>query len=372
MKTNLLLAFILCSYALSVYSQSEKDTSTYYLWNVKGAEVGPYGSIKLAAGASTTGVFGVGDNASRFGLKGRTAINKNKTFFVVVKVEIGANLVNRNDYVMFSNDPGAPVGSVEKNLFSRIGYVGISTPYGELVFGKNWGVHYTEAVFLSDNGNHWSGDALGAWNAGTDGGQSGTGRAEDVLQYRVNVKNLYFGAQVQMRGRNDKQNPFADTYGFAARYELKRLKFSASFNQVLDGVDTPDVYQTKINDRIGALGIAYEFDRFYVAAVGTRFINHERDNLGAYYSGTGLEVHTTFYITRNKQWALQANYDLMVPDSEASKNYILSYWAGEVVYHFAKESVIFLSFKIDESKSVDNIRTDANIFVLGINYSFGY
>ncbi|MBN2668484.1 MAG: porin [Bacteroidales bacterium] len=354
------------------YSQIEVDTSSNYNLQFEHLKVKAYGKIGIAMGITDDGKMGIGDNTPRLGLKGKAPIDKRKKFFVIAKAEFGANMVNRHDYIYFSYDPGYPVGSVKSAIYSRLGYVGIETPYGELTFGKNWGVYYQDAMYLTDQSMHWSGDALGAWNAGTDGGISGTGRAEDVLQYRFKKGHFSWAAQTQLRSISDNDKPFGDSYGFSFMYSSEHFILGVAYNEVLDGVDTATYDQAKINDKIGGLAMSYITARINLSVAGTMFNNHEVDNLGQYYSGYGFEAHTSYYIDRKKIWQIRATYDMLIPTYEHSKDYLMSYWAAELVYQYAINSYIFSSYKIDNSQTVDGQKLDRNVLIFGINYAFGY
>ncbi len=109
-----------------------------------------------------------------------------------MKIEFGLNLVSRNEYVHFSSDPGTPVGKVNQTIFIRLGYIGISSPFGDISIGRQWGVNYTLAGYVDDM-YFGGGYGISVYSAGTDGGISGTGRPDQVLKYEFKRENFYFG-----------------------------------------------------------------------------------------------------------------------------------------------------------------------------------
>ena len=69
-------------------------------------------------------------------------------------------------------------------LFLRLGYVGLEIPDLIAAFGKNWSTYYQIAGF-TDRFESTGGSASGAFNAQTDGGNTGTGHADRTLQARM-------------------------------------------------------------------------------------------------------------------------------------------------------------------------------------------
>ena len=95
--------------------------------------------------------------------------------------EAGFNLAN--DLDLFLN-PKARSGDSDKDVFLRLGYVGLEIPDLIAAFGKNWSTYYQIAGF-TDRFESTGGSASGAFNAQTDGGNTGTGHADRTLQARM-------------------------------------------------------------------------------------------------------------------------------------------------------------------------------------------
>ena len=96
-------------------------------------------------------------------------------------------------FVLFDTESGSVFGP-------RLGYVGIDfDDWGRVAFGKQWGVHYDVTSF-TDRFNAFGTDASVTFNAGTDGGFMGTGRADSALSYRNTLFGMLdLGLQVQLR-----------------------------------------------------------------------------------------------------------------------------------------------------------------------------
>lgn len=82
-------------------------------------------------------------------------------------------------------------------LTTRLGFVGLRlSRYGTLTLGKQWGVYYDVSEW-TDVYTVFGAHGSSTYNAGTDGGQTGEGRANDALAYRIALGPLRIGVQAQ-------------------------------------------------------------------------------------------------------------------------------------------------------------------------------
>jgi len=94
---------------------------------------------------------------------------------------------------------GTFTSTTSQAFTTRLGFVGLKLgKYGTLTLGKQWGVYYdvsgwTDLYVIF--GTHGS----STYNAGTDGGQTGGGRANEALAYRIAFGGLRLGAQAQFQ-----------------------------------------------------------------------------------------------------------------------------------------------------------------------------
>jgi predicted porin len=132
--------------------------------------------------------------------------------------------------------------------------------------GKQGSVHYDVTSFTTDRFNVFGGQGTSTYVAGTDGGVTGTGRADRVVNYRNTIFDIFeVGLQGQFRGAD------ADGYGASARVTiLPGVKVGASFTQTNWPQSTRD-------------GIQGLDEHASYAAVGTR-IDWKYLELGFVYS----------------------------------------------------------------------------------------
>ena len=90
---------------------------------------------------------------------------------------------------------------------ARLGFVGVDFgPVGRMAIGKQTAVHYDVTSYTTDRFNVFGGQGTSTYVAGTDGGATGTGFADRVVNYRNTLfKILEVGIQGQFRGGKDSE-----------------------------------------------------------------------------------------------------------------------------------------------------------------------
>jgi hypothetical protein len=166
----------------------------------------PYGQLRThLAGYDDTAE--VQDNATRVGINFRTRGGV-KMF---AGVEWGVNLVQSDVQFNLSASGNGDLGVAEtetNRLFTaRLGFVGIDFgPGGRVAIGKQTAVHYDVTSYTTDRFNVFGGQGTSTYVAGTDGGATGTGFADRVVNYRNTLfKILDIGVQGQFRGSKDSE-----------------------------------------------------------------------------------------------------------------------------------------------------------------------
>lgn len=340
--------------------------------------INTYGSYRINFGMNTDGQFGMSDNSSRFGLQGRMPINKSETIEAFAAVELGTNLVDKDEIIVFSSDPGAQASEEGNAVYSRLGFVGISTPYFDLSIGKQWSVYYDVSGY-TDQFWAFGGDASGTYNLGTDGGVSGTGRASRLLLVRLkNTGPIKVAAQAQFRALTDNDKKFGDSYGMSLRYEPKNgFMAGVAANIVADGVDNPIFDQPKKGDQAYVAGVGYVKNNINATFTLSRFFDHEKiainDSTDYYYSGHGIELYLSYNFPNYSRWKVATGFNYLKPDASAEVgDFEELYFLAELSYTFAKASNVFSVVKVnnnvDRMGDIDNV----SIIGVGMRFSFGY
>ena len=192
----------------------------------------PYGSLRTIISIPANGAAEVQDNASRVGI--------NFTTFGPIKVigttEWGVNLVQSettfNAGATTSSGFGVVQQSTQPVFGARLGFFGVDFgKFGRLTFGKQLSTHYDITSYTTDRFNVFGGQSTATYVAGTDGGQSGTGRADQTILYHLKFAKIFdFGAQGQLRTADTSQA--FNGFGFSLQAKvLPGLKIGGAYNK---------------------------------------------------------------------------------------------------------------------------------------------
>jgi predicted porin len=172
------------------------------------------------------------ENGSRIGFEYSV---KRKNVRYIVHSELKLNMFKSD--ATFNADASVsggflvPEKNQERQVFAtRLGFLGVDLQkYGIITVGKQWGVYY-DVTSYTDKMNVFGGRGSATYVAGTDGGATGTGRADQALVYRNTIGPLSLGAQVQ--ARTAYNNHFFDGYGLSAQMKiLTGLKAGVAYNK---------------------------------------------------------------------------------------------------------------------------------------------
>jgi predicted porin len=332
----------------------------------RAAPIDAYGSLRAVAAWDARGRREIRNNGTRLGLRGEKEFIGRLMAFA--RVEVGVNMVANDRVIIQSGDPGAPIGQGSQAIASRLGFVGLATPIGNVSWGKQWAAYYDVAEF-TDQFQVFSGAASGAWAAGTDGGLAGTGRAERAFQYREAVGPLSAAVQVQSRSSSPNDRSWADAWGVSAIVDGRwGFGLGAAYNEVRDGVAMPTPNESQLGDKAALFGVRYRNDRWYAAATYSILTQHEVDDLGRRFDGNGFELAVRRAVS-DRIW-LEAGYNDLRPHFDHPGDYRVRFGVGNVVYRFGVASRVFLGLKIEGSRRSDGSTLAEHALAGGLNFTF--
>ena len=257
-------------------------------------------------------------------------------------------------------------------------------PGNFLTFCKSWSTYYKVAGF-TDRFAGTGGEASGAYNAGTDGGATGTGRAQGVLQTRLHLGKLPerlgikpFNVNFQLQ--HGEPIPLVDgahygtAVGLSGVYQLKSslaLGLAYNFAQI-DDLDDPDIRKAGLDGDAEALlvGTRQFGEKWYLGTVVSRLLNQEATDAGNYFDGWGWEVYGQYQL-REKVW-LTGGWNYLRPDSDRlSGDYEIKYGVIGLRYsHDGFQNMMYANFRFDDGRLSDGEELD-NVFTIGIRWNMG-
>jgi predicted porin len=228
--------------------------------------VEPYGQLRthLAAYNDTTEVQ---DNATRVGINFRTR----GAVRMFAGAEWGVNLVQSDTQFNLSasgtGDFGVAETETSRVFNARLGFVGIDFgPGGRIGVGKQTAVHYDVTSYTTDRFNVFGGQGTSTYVAGTDGGPTGTGFADRVVNYRNTIfKIVEVGLQGQFRGGKDSEGAGASLQltvlpGVKVGGAYTRTNWSQNTRDLVTNLTGDAEYAavgTRIDWRVFELGLVY-------------------------------------------------------------------------------------------------------------------
>jgi len=336
----------------------------------------PYGQLRthLAAYNDTAEVQ---DNATRVGINFRTR-GAVKLF---AGTEWGVSLVqSANQFNLSANGPGDfGVIKTETNpvFTARLGFVGIDFgPAGRVAIGKQTAVHYDVTSYTTDRFNVFGGQGTSTYVAGTDGGASGTGFADRVVNYRNTLfKILEVGIQGQFRG--------TDENGIGGSLQLTILpgvKIGGAFTRTNWPQATQDLVQglggdaeytavgTRIDWRVLAVGFVYSHQihgDMVQVPIGTA-------NTPVAFNADGSELYVRVGLG---PIGLIGGATYLKPDSVnplIDPDFKTQYAIVGGEWMVARTAKVYTESKIDLSSVTATGGEGDNVFTIGFRYDFSW
>ncbi|WP_228412729.1 porin [Chryseobacterium sp. G0162] len=270
------------------------------------------------------------ENASRIGLEVNV---KNRDFGFIAGGEIQLNMFKGGTSFNVDGNLSGGFFSVEsaqkQQVFgNRLGYLGLDFgKFGTLTIGKQWSV-YRDVTAYTDRFNVFGARASATFIGGTDGGETGTGRADQAVIYRNHFGPFYIGGQIQARGGNNAK--FIDGFGASLQYEIKEGFFAgAAYNRALlsdDLVNAGRIIGLTGQPTYFSLGTKYIGPIIDFSIVGVVQKNGDFSQ-GSYldpamgslplttvFNAKGVEVFGKY---KFQKFSVLAGYNLYVPDLKA-------------------------------------------------------
>ena len=342
------------------------------------SKIGVYGSVRVRnRWTDSDNVWE--DFGSRVGLDGWYETAPEKWLFA--RYELGFNLLEELESDSLPSLPGQELG---RTLFTRLAYGGLQFGDNVVALGKNWSTYYQVAAF-ADRFDSVGGEASGAFPAQTDGGASGTGRADDVLQGRFNFEAMGQSAkplsiEVNVQVQAGQEIPGLGGFEYDHAYGVSSIVRLA--NDVDIGIaynhSEVDLNRLPVSDRNGLdgdlsaflIGARWHNDDWYLGATWSRTSNLHRTDALTYFDGEGIEFYGQYRIASDV-WFL-AGFNQLTPESNQSQagEFRLEYSVLGVRYLFdGFRRMLYLESRIDSGRTSIGLDQDDQV-IFGIRWGF--
>lgn len=242
-------------------------------------------------------VYSGGESGSRWGLRGIEDLGGGwKASFILEQgFDLSDNAVQQGSIGGgasggFGGSSTAPHGSTGSRFFSRISTVGLSTPYGDLRFGRDYNPLFRVQA---------AADPYGAGMVGLAGNvfTNNTARNDNaVYVYSPDLYGFKFLADYQLGESTTDNRPPAttgqakrgnDRYGLGFTYANGPLFAGAAYEHIRSNLDT---YRVKTWD----VAVTYDFSIVKLHAIGWRTLNDNTNALASAGSTVRLMQNAYF------------------------------------------------------------------------------
>lgn len=321
------------------------------------------------------------DGSSRIGVNARYQLVPEYNAFA--SVEAGINLLDELES-FFNRGSQSSANQVGDSLFTRLLYAGIDTPNTSYTFGKSWSTYYKVSSY-TDRFDGTGASASGTFNAFTDGGPTGTGRADNVFQSRLHISALPeqwgikpFNLNIQLQ--QGEPIPGINGYKYSTTLGLSAIlttvhDYTIGFAYNHATIDKDDLPQLKQNGITGdaqamLIGTRWFSEDWYIGAIVARLLNHESTENLNYFDAWGSEFYVQYEAFKNIY--LLSGYNYLKPDSE--QHLAGSFQTKYIVFglRYAFDTLnrrIFLTYQLDDSRTSQNEEV-ADTITLGVRWDF--
>lgn len=311
--------------------------------NVSAAEVYSNETSKVDIYGKIQGMYYAGDNLVdgdesyfRLGVKAKSEINANLEAFGRFEVEYAADK--------------------DDDVDVRLGYAGLGGDYGALSYGRQYGA-FTLVSDFTDVLYEFGGDASGT---GTD--QFGTGKADSLLKYAVELNNFTFEANYQLD--NDKEGDDMTSYGLAAVYTF-------DFGLGLGVAHNAGERATGLDDsQVTALAVNYEYNGLYAALL---YSFGENFNKAEDFDADNKAIEAALGYEFGNGFSVLAGYNAQETDVKDSSVKIdnIDYFTVGAEYKFNKNFKVFAEYLVNNAKESEVGKEDSeDILALAAVYKF--
>jgi len=312
------------------------------------------------------------DGGSRLGVEIERRFSEKS--FLFVRYESGLNLLDA-----FDRDKS--VEEFKDGFFDRLAHIGLETPSTHIIVGKNWSTYYEVGAF-TDRFMGAGGDASGVFNAGTDGGPTGTGRADNALQTRVSLDFLphkvFKPFELHIQAQKGNAIPFGGDAEYGTTIGVSSVMAtdtSFTLGLAYNHAEVDLNVNPSLRD-VGLMGDARSMligarafgERWYSGIVLAKMKNHEATDEGIYFDGWGSELYGQYRLF-DRIWFV-GGYNILNPDSDQDQagDYRIRYLMTGLRYTFDDfRRMIFANIRINDGLNADGSEQE-NIYTIGIKW----
>ena len=317
----------------------------------------------------------LGDGVSRIGVNGGWQIARGWDVFG--RLEAGFDIL----------DTFAAGGQYDsdRKIADRLSFIGVESDFLYMKFGKSYSAYYTVAG-ETDRFSIFGANASGVYNAGTDGGATGTGRADQAVQTELYLdpKGLLtikpFNINLQYQPSQSIPHVSGEDYDYSVSASAWlendwEVGVGIAYHRAM--VENPQssrVREAGIDGDARAVALALRSygDKWLASLVLNRQENIETTNERRYINGRGAEMFLQWQFV-DKLWLVSGGNWLFPDDDDPDAgDFLVKYGVIGMRYTFDSfRRMIYFEWRDDHGRLANGKRNKSE-FTVGVRWDFGY
>jgi predicted porin len=258
----------------------------------------------------------------------------------------------------------------------RLQYISLRKDDSSLLAGKYWSPYY-DIAGTTDKFMAYGGDSSGTYNAGGDGGASGTGRSNRSLQLFFD-KLGDFSTRLQLQATHHPNDDVNSDYSYGAAGNIiykgwgnTRVGVSVAYGKFHEITTEMRAIGIEGNDLSYIAGISYKWGDLLANAVISYTRNHMNDDQGIYFDGVGAELYLRYDFSKSIRFACGGNW-LTPRDSSYMGQYSMKRSIFSLQYTFGGKTfddLVYAEISIPKGHLANGDAMNPSIAV-GMRYRF--
>lgn len=276
--------------------------------------------------------------------------------------------------ISFNNDvPFINISNID-NSSRRLSFLSLKYHESSVKIGKYWSAYYDIAAF-TDYFMAYGAQASGAFNNSSDGGQSGTGRPDSLVQ--LSYQTEQFNSKLQIQLKHTAPDNIIDAeyeYGVSGSLVYKGwedIRWGASFafakfDEINPSMNNIGIYG---DDQSYITGFTYKQESYSINGTLSYTKNHMNDDQGIYFDALGAEIYFRYNI--NDTFRLAAGYNRLSPiDNRYQSSYNIKKNILSLQYTFGAKTyndLVYIEVSVPNGRLSNGEKLSTSV-AIGLRY----
>ena len=260
--------------------------------------------------------------------------------------------------------------SESSDSYRRLSFLSLQKHDNTVIVGKYWSAYYDIAGF-TDHFMAFGATGSGAFNNHGDGGASGTGRPDRMLQIHREKEKYSTTLQYQTsHSDDDKEYGYGVAGSFIyAGWEESKAGASVAYADFKKITELMRYRGIDGNDVSSILGYSYNKGKFMANAVLSYTQNHMNDDNGTYFDAVGTELYLRY--DHSESIRLVGGINTLIPtDNDYEGEFNIKRLILSLQYTFGEKSfddLVYMEVSLNGGSHADGTKSNTSV-AIGFRY----